>query len=156
MNPEKRETNEYTPEWVRPNLQNETGELTRVIEGFLGKEPSQENIRALVDVLEQSPLVELSEGDWEALENTDSFHNIIPGQIESVQTITEEYNQALTEENKRDFAKLQSGFRNGNKIECPVILRNSEGKLHLVSGNTRLMIARALSVRPKVIIGQVN
>jgi len=41
-------------------------------------------------------------------------------------------------------------------MKMPTILKDGTGRLHLISGNTRLMISRALSVRPKVIIGELK
>jgi len=61
-----------TPEWVRPDLQEEIGEIERVLVEFLNKEPSQENIAVVLRALESAPVVDLSEEDWQHLENTDS------------------------------------------------------------------------------------
>ena len=143
------------PEWIRPDLQNEAGELERVVRDFLGREPNAQNIAQILGFLENSPIVELSDADWELLENTDSFHQVVPGQIETARNINQKYNEKLAAENKRDFESLLGSFFQGNKIECPTILKNKEGKLHLISGNTRLMIARALKIRPRVIIGEI-
>ena len=43
-----------------------------------------------------------------------------------------------------------------NKVEMPLILKDKNGQSHLVSGNTRLMICRALGITPRVIIGKLN
>ena len=145
-----------TPNWIRPNLENERGELERVISEFLAEEPTDNNIRKIKDLLESSPIMELFDKEWESLENTESFHDVKPNHIEDAEKITEEYNQDLSPENKRNFKKILDGFIQGKEIEAPIILKNKEGKLHLVSGNTRLMIARALGVRPKVVMGQIT
>ncbi len=151
-----RETNKNIPEWIRPNLQKERGELMRVTSGFLGREANEETIRFLIEILEHSQMTELSDADWQALENTDSFQNVALGQIEKAEKINAKYNEVLEGENKRDFTKLLAGFNSGNKMECPVIVRNGNGTLHLVSGNTRLMITRALGVRPKIVSRQID
>lgn len=143
------------PEWVRPDLKKEKGEIERVIRKFLGKEIIEENIEAVEKVLETAPIVELSDADWAMLENTESFHEIGPGQLAEVERVVDMYNQDLAPENKRDFKKLLVGFQPGNRMQTPTILKY-QGKLHLISGNTRLMIARALNVRPKVIIGEIK
>lgn len=147
---------EIAPNWVRPNLQNEKGEIERVIKDFLLEEPNEENIKRVLTIFETSPLVELSDEEWEVLENTDSFHNVKKNHIEDAERITEGYNQELLPENKRNFKSILDGFIQGNEMEAPIIIKNGEGKLHLISGNTRLMVARALAVRPKVMIGQIT
>ncbi len=147
---------EIKPNWARPNLEKERGEIERVIKEFLLEESTEENIRRVINALEASPLVDLSDSEWESLENTDSFHNIEPGHIEEAERITDEYNEELLPENKRDFQNILNSIMRGGNMEAPTILKNKDGKLHLISGNTRLMIARALRIRPKVIIGQIT
>lgn len=141
------------PDWIRPDMEEERGEVERVVCEFLGKEATKENIDQIIELLNSAPLVDLPDEDWDRLENTDSFHNIRAGHVEDAEKITEEYNLALSPNNRRNFKNILFGFQSGHKMKAPTILRNSEGKLHLVSGNTRLMISRALGVRPKVIIG---
>jgi hypothetical protein len=150
-----KESREMLPEWIRPNIEKERGEIKRVVSDFLSQEPNAENIETVIQLLENSPLTELSDEEWAMLENTDSFHNVSAGDIAGAERINEEYNQELLPENKRDFASLLEAFQNGNNMEAPTILK-ANGVLHLVSGNTRLMIARALNIRPKVIIGEIN
>ncbi len=145
------------PEWIRPDLQEESGEIKRVIVDFLKKEPTTENIRAVINALESAPLVDLSEEEWALLENADShIGNVRPGHIEDVEKINDIYNSALPPEDRRDLKKTLAGFMNGSKMKAPTILRNKAGRLHLVSGNTRLMISRALRIRPKVVIGIIE
>lgn len=146
---------EIAPQWIRPNVQNERGEIKRAIQEFLSEDSTEENIKRVLAILESSPLLDLSDEEWAALENTDSFHNVRVGHIEDAEQINERYNQELKPENKRDFEALLGAFRVGRPMEAPTILKN-KGKLHLVSGNTRLMIARALNGQPKVIIGEVS
>ena len=45
------------------------------------KELNEENIRHITDVLSASDMTELSDAEWELLQNTDSFHSIRPGHI---------------------------------------------------------------------------
>lgn len=134
--------------WTRPDLNKEKGELKRVAREFLGREDAVKELR---DSLERSNVVELSESDWESLENTDSFHNVRFGSIDDARKITEEYNMLLDEDSRRDFDALLEGFTENKEMQCPTIVKKG-GKMHLISGNTRLMISRALGIRPKVII----
>jgi len=144
----------HGPKWVRPDFVQEQGEVERVAREFLKQEPTPENIAALTKVLESAPMVELSDADWEALHNTDSFHNVSPGDIEKSARITEKYNESLEPGNKRDFQTLLKKMQNGSEMNAPAIVRK-DGKMHLVSGNTRLMIARAMSYRPVVVLADL-
>ena len=147
---------EVNPNWIRPDLKHERGEIERVLRGFLGETANKENMKRIMDILENAPMVELSEKLWESIDNTDSFHNIRPGHPEDAETKVEEYNQELAPENKRNFKRHLKCYLNGTPMETPIIIKNKEGILHLVSGNTRLMVARALGVKPKVVIGEYN
>lgn len=144
-----------TPDWIRPDMEEERGEVERVVREFLGKEATKENVDRIIQLFESAPLTDLSDEDWERLENTDSFHNVRAGHIEDAEKITEEYNLDLAQDNKRNFQNLLTGFQSGRNMKAPTILRNSAGKLHLVSGNTRLMISRALGVRPRIVLGTI-
>ena len=151
------EGRKINPNWIRPDLQEERGEIERVVIEFLKKEPTTENISAVVSALESAPVVDLSDEEWELLENTDShLDNVRPGHIEDAEKVNDVYNLELPPENRCDLKKTLAGFMNGSKMKVPTILKDKAGKLHLVSGNTRLMISRALNIRPKVIIGKLD
>lgn len=144
------------PNWIRPDLQEERGEIERVVVEFLKQESTEENINTVVRTLESAPIIDLSDKEWSSLENTDSFHNVRSGHIEDAEKITKEYNSKLAPQNQRDFKTIFNGFSNGSKMKVPTILRDKNGTLHLISGNTRLMICRAFGVRPKVVIGTLG
>ena len=153
------EGRKINPDWIRPNLreEKENGEIERGIVEFLRKEPTEENINAVMHALESAPVTYLSDEEWELLENTDShFGNIRPGHIEDAEKICEIKNSKVPLENRHDFKKVLDGFQNGSKMQVPAILRDRSGRLHLVSGDTRLTICQALCVRPKVIIGKLD
>ncbi len=143
-------TRERPVRWVSPNIESERGEIERVTKQFLRLEPTDENIQQVLESLRAAEMVELSDAQWEKLDNTDSFHKVRPGHVEDAKAITEHYNQTLEPHNQRDFDTLLSVFETAKAIKAPLILRNKGGQTHLVSGNTRLMIARALNIRPKV------
>jgi len=150
-----RESREIAPEWVSPSLENERGEIERAIGEFLSEESTEENISRIVHMFEQASLSDLSDEEWSVLENTDSFHGVRAGHIEDAEQFNEEQNQALKPEDQRDLKALLAAFQEGASMEAPMILKH-KGILHLVSGNTRLMIARALNIRPKVVIGEAD
>ncbi len=137
--------------WIEPNLEKEKGELKRAARDFLGDESLTQELE---ETLIGTPPTELSESDWEALENTDSFHNVRFGSVHDAREITEEYNALLDKDSKRDFEALLDGFIEGKAMESLTIVKKGK-RLHLISGNTRLMIARALGIKPKVIIAEL-
>lgn len=151
---EQLQTPENSVNWVRPNLQNERSEIERTLREFVGLEPTDVDIEGVIEIIQSAPMVDLEDEEWEKLDNTDSFHNVRPDHIEDAQKITEEYNQDVARGNQRSVDTLVEGFTNGKEMETPVILRKETGETHLVSGNTRLMISRALRIKPKVIIAE--
>lgn len=140
--------------WIRPDLEKEKGEIERVLSGFLGVEVTDENFNRLVDSIKKAPIAELSDEEWDELDNADSFHFVRPGHIEDAEEIIEKYNQDEPVEQRRSVVLLKESFLGGKQMETPIIVTNEKGDGHLLSGNTRLMVARALGIRPKVIIAE--
>src|SRR3989344_5656327 len=129
------EERKVNPEWIRPNLQEERGEIERVVVEFLKKELTTENINAVVIALRSATVVDLSDEEWELLENTDShLGNVRPGHLEDAEKIFEVHNVQASPDNERNFKKTLAGFLNSSKMQTPAILRDKTGKLHLVSG----------------------
>jgi hypothetical protein len=153
---EELQNSEKFVNWVRPNLQNERSEIERAVSEFVGIEPTHENVERVIESIGTALISNLSEADWQKLENTDSFENVRPGHIEDVERIIETYNKDLSRGTQRNVSLLVGGFKSGNEMETPVILESESGYLHLVSGNTRLMVARVLNIQPKVIIAKFN
>lgn len=137
--------------WIRPDPRAEYEEITRTLKQFLNLDPSPENVSRALASYEAGKIVELSNSDWEALENTDSFSEIRPGRVDDVEHLIAGSNSDLPDHLKRSVPRLLDAFQGGS-IDAPIIMRNSEGRLHLVSGNTRLMLARALGIQPYVLM----
>lgn len=140
--------------WVRPNLKNERSEIERTLREFIGLSPNNIDIENILASIESAPITQLTEADWAQLENTDSFDSVRPGHLEDVEQIIEEYNQDQSRGTQRNVQTLVDAFNTGAEMEAPVILKNESVKMHLVSGNTRLMVARALGIQPRVIIAK--
>jgi hypothetical protein len=138
-----------------PNIGEERGELERVLSEFFTETNSKPTYESLVATFQNASIVELSDEDWSRLENTDSFEHINRGDIHKAREYVEELNKDLPVEYRRDFNRLLTSFEHSKTIECPMIV-SFDGHLHLVSGNTRLMISRALGIRPKVLIGIIH
>ena len=135
----KKETLPYTFE--APDLESEIGEIERVANKF---DPTNKArfILAFLQEARSAPLVELSDQLWRHLDNTDSFQ-FGPGDWESVARHADYY--------KRDWQLLKQKMESGKSVGAPIVVK-VENQMHLVSGNTRLMIARALGIRPKVLL----
>lgn len=129
-------------EFKRPDFNSEIGEFERTAKVF-GVDES-----ALLFLAEEGSLVDLSEEVWESLENTDSFD------IEK-----EDYgavaSHAASAEPKRDWQSIVRAVLDKEKLPAPIIVKNNE-TYYLVSGNTRLMVSRAMGINPKVWIFEMN
>ncbi len=120
--------------WVKPSSFEEKGELKRV--------SSEEDIDLdeLIKSFENGKVVNLTNNDWQHLENTDSY-NI--ENIEDVENLANEYG--------KDWKSILNAFKNNSKLPTPIILIRKDNTSTLIGGNTRLMIAKALKIQPKVL-----
>ena len=149
MNLELPHSLESIPEiqWIRPTWDTEKDEAIRVASKFGVTSESQLSIvRKIEDGIERGELVELTADVWSRLENTDSW-KISTGDFLSVRNFSEEYG--------RDDQKLLEAMKQGKSMEVPVIAQFGD-VLHLVSGNTRLMITKAIGKIPRVIFVRVD
>lgn len=123
-----------TIKWTRPRIREELGEFKRVAETF--------NLRILSLLLRFlfGKTEGLDDEAWINLENTDSWSTTT---LESVFEAARQIG--------RDAPALLKNFQEGNQMQTPIVLALPDGRTHLVSGNTRLMICRALSERPKIL-----
>jgi hypothetical protein len=58
---------------------------------------------------------------------------------------------SLAKQHGRDFDRIIQGFQRGNKMPAPIVLTQNN-QPYLVAGNTRLMVARALKIQPKIFL----
>jgi len=120
--------------WVPPSLDEEEEELVRLADEEGLEMPS------LLQEAHSAKMRPLSESDWQRLEGTDSFG------ISSVNEATD-----IAEGYGRDVDSVIQGMVQGAGIPAPIILERSDGSITLVSGNARLMAARALGLTPRVL-----
>lgn len=115
--------------WKKPTFDSEKEEFERVADeaGI-----PLEELRA---AFQQAPLENLTDKDWSRLENTDSW-----------ETTSLEAGRELAQKYGRDIDRIAQG----GALPAPIVLE-LDGKLTLVAGNTRLMVARALKDSPKVV-----
>lgn len=118
--------------WIIPNAKIEEGEIERT-----AKELNL-NFNTLYDKIKQGRMINLNDEMIKYLRNTD-YPNI------------KNLKQAIQKAKKygKDYKKVGSLLKYGKKIYAPIFI-NYNGKLYCVSGNTRLMIAKGLGIRPKI------
>lgn len=123
-----------------PDIYAEYGEFDRV-----GKEFGFDGSVLMHLAKENGKMVTLNEDLLARLENTD-LHDIEEGDWETV--------ASKSKQAKRDYISVKNDFDAG-EVKAPIIF-DSGDRLHLVSGNTRLMVSRALGVRPQVYIFKLD
>lgn len=141
-----------TPEvfWVKPQPEEELGELQRVAETLYATEKNEEIINKLQAAIAGAASQELSDEAWAELENNQAWSHVRAGFLDDAETVVKE-NEAKSGY-KKNFPAIVSGFKEGEPMEMPVVLKLPNGKNYLISGNTRLMVARAFGIRPKVLV----
>jgi len=126
-------------QWAMPSWSEEREEFERVAasDGL--------DVRKLRAAFDRGRLIPLSDADWSRLENTDSG----PG-------LTSVAARRLALEYERDLDSMMDAMRDGEQLPAPIVLQKHDGSLTLVAGNTRLMVARLLGVRPTVLFIQLG
>ncbi|HEY4498562.1 MAG TPA: hypothetical protein VJH94_00695 [Candidatus Paceibacterota bacterium] len=131
--------------FVFPDLEKERGEIGRVARVF-----APEDINAFVERFyersKKATLMVLSEDTWSQLENTDSY-DIALGAWKEV-----EYHAIEGKpEAPRDWKVMRDKIEQHQLLEAPIVVKMGD-RYHLVSGNTRLMVVRALGITPEVLV----
>lgn len=141
------------PEFSFPRIEAEGGEIERTAREFLNIE-NEEEIKVFLihfkEIARGTSPIELSDEIWSKLNNTDSY-DIEVGDWNAVDYHATAEHQDLP----RDWQSLKLKMEQGEPLDAPIIAKKGDS-LHLVCGNTRLMVARALGIRPKVLIVDVE
>ncbi len=133
--------------FVFPDIEKERGEIERVAQKYNPQNP-EVFVRNFYEKAQQASLVDLTEEMWSILDNTDSFDISGSGWKE----IAGHINHTNQETGSiRDWEDLKRKMEQGQALDAPIVLKYSDD-LHLVSGNTRLMVARALTKIPQVLL----
>ncbi len=128
--------------FVLPDIKAERGEFERVAEKF-----GLDTDTLLFLAAEEGVLSPLTEEVWKNLDNTDS-NTFNSGDSDAWDKIRE---GCEAQNPPRDWQALKITMEQGGDIEAPIIIKY-DNQYHLVSGNSRLMVARALDITPKVLI----
>ncbi len=124
----------------KPDVLAERGEFTRVAATFGFDEGVLMHVAS-----NEGRLVPLSAVVWNELDNTDSNRFEI-GEWSAVA----EHATAVG----RDWQTIKEAFEKGQQYDAPIVMKFRDA-YHLVSGNTRLMVARALGIEPRVWLFEV-
>lgn len=141
--------------WIKGPFDGDRGEkreFERISLKFGGEANLKENVEYLkkkyLYSAQSSPKL-LLDSKWQTMHNTGSW------QIDSISKIIKN----LKKDNvKRDVSRIINQFIGpgevndfNGRVSCPIVLRRGDGSTVLIAGNTRLSMARALGVRPKII-----
>lgn len=96
-----------------------------------------ESKEEMIDIMKSSKPVKLSDVQFKSLMNSD-VSEIIDAEYPSDVLIR------LSDKYNRDWGSLVNAYSIGSPVPPPIVLRDEDGKLFLLAGNTRLMTAFAL------------
>ena len=126
--------------WKKPDLQEEIEEIERTAVDL------DIDASKLFEDAKKGKIIDLSDDIWSKLDNTDSWD------IKSIEDA-----RVLADEYDKDIESLIRGFESGKaSIPAPIVLKRQEGGYYLIAGNTRLMVARAFGMIPKIYLVEDN
>ena len=146
----KRDTMEKIPIqseslYVFPMIEREIGEIERVAQLF-APNTQEEFIQKFISHAHSTHITLFDEDSWKILENSDSFGISVHDWAEVAHHAVQGHT-----DHPRDWKDIKEKLEKGIAVDAPIILKRG-GVFHLVSGNTRLMVARALGIKPAVLI----
>lgn len=134
--------------WKKDPFNNERSEFLRITTQYSPPDKKQinENFILLQQLYNKASKVPLVDRDWRKLGNTDSFET---------DTMQEVYAALKRNNAPRDVDRILRQYVSGS-VSCPIVIKFGDGRLELVAGNTRLMLARVLKIRPKIILVETD
>lgn len=120
--------------WFLPTLTTEIDELQEKAREL--KINPRDLLRAVGSAIVKGTLMELSDQDWNAMENTDSCFKLT---IEQVRTISKKCDGIF------------ESLSHNRPMEAPIVLFRENHPPYLLTGNTRLMVSKLLKNRPKIL-----
>ena len=127
--------------WIAPRWYRELDEFMRI--------PEQLKIWPwhLIWMYMRGTMVELDDETWEKLSTTDSWRATDMAEVEYICNETSEIDWCIYEISPA----LKAAFVEGSskKVFAPIMIRRKDGTMYLISGNRRLMMARACGIRPR-------
>jgi hypothetical protein len=150
--------------WYKTSFSAEREEFVRVANDFtpkvdlrnrpLGNVVVAENQRTNLNYLrdaysDRSNPSALSDRIWKKLENSDSWKTVTPDMVEGA------IRRNTLSSGPRNVGNIIDEFNTG-RIRAPIIMVYGSDRYTLIAGNTRLMVARASGVTPKVVFVRTN
>ena len=125
---------QYTDE----ELQGETGEyfeneVTKNVAPNAFKDESD-----MIQKIKNSKVEYLSSEDLQNLNNSD-VGDILSASEEGGSESMKQKGKELANDYGKDWDRLEQGIKKGNDVPPPLVMRDKNGDLHLLAGNTRLM-----------------
>ena len=137
--------------WTKDRFDDEIEEFKRFAEEYVDE--TDQALREGLDYLKKKydrakPKI-LIDNKWKNMKNTGSWNT------DSIDKI---FKNLKRDRVKRDVSRIVTQFfgtgpideLNGN-VACPIVVKMDKGRTILIAGNTRLSMARALGIRPKII-----
>ena len=133
--------------WVKEQYQNERTEFESAARAVSNKSNKiiQENITYLKDNYKKSNIVSLSDQDWRKMQNTDSW------KTDTLSKVIDQIKKNEATSETRDWKAILNTFELG-RCGAPIAYRRGDKILVLIAGNTRLMMSRALGIKPNIVI----
>jgi hypothetical protein len=139
--------------WKKVSYTDELGEFERINEDFSYGATSKEkrsNLDMLRAAYRNGKLQTLTDSKWRDLDNTDSW------KTDTLEKIQKAIKSNARSSGKRSIENVLKEFLTGS-VRAPIVLSFNNGKnMSLIAGNTRLMVARMLGIKPDVVVVDLN
>jgi hypothetical protein len=133
----KRLITESEQKWEKPSFDEEKEEFERTAEEL------DIPLSELEDAFNHGNLRMMPKPIWEKLKNTDSANTET---FDELVQILQKYKKK-DPEFERDWRTLRKAFDKKLPMKAPIVLKHDK-EFYLISGNTRLMVAKVLETQP--------
>lgn len=127
----------FKPTWIKPGLEKEMPELRRV-----AKLIPEITLDEIVSAFNEADLEQLSEEEWATIDGPDDLF------YQPNVTIQQVHEKIAGKRKSKDY---ETDMKNNRAIPAPVVLLGLWDNPYLVGGNTRLLVSKALGIRPMVL-----
>ena len=137
--------------WTKDKFDQEIEEFKRFAEEYVVEidHALREGLDYLKKKYDKATPKILIDNKWKYMKNTGSWNT---------DSINKLFKNLKRDRVKRDVSRIVTQFfgngpideLNGN-VACPIVVKMDKGRTILIAGNTRLSMARALGIRPKII-----
>ncbi len=125
--------------WIAPDVMDELSELRQTSKEF------GLPLQSLFSAVENGKMEVLSDDLWHKLDNTDSLR-----------ATTDAGAKRIAKKNRKDFDYINEAFLNNQELPAPIVLVMPDHAPYLITGNTRLLAAKAGNETPSVWMTEIN